>query len=403
MPHDVFISYSHQDSILMVRISYDLRASGLTIWSDVDLNPGTESWRKAIEDAIDEADCLVVIFSPDAKESKWVTAELDYATTQRKPIFPVLARGDEYDAVPFGFSTAQWIDVRDTSRYAHELPKLINAVRNRNVEISLTAGHAKPSSRHHIPIVTTEKLDPWNLLDQLHLISWLFLFPAEYVHRKITDQDRSIPKTGGWIISLLCWLPLFMPILGYTMGTVRVSNPLANSQVLVASYAVYFVAWTSCAVIAGYSNIVNNLLGFVVAALLSILSYFIMGGVGGIFLVGERELATFLLLSTTCISFGYAAGLSFIVSNGGAGIIAGIIAGSFVSLILFNIPIGVSGGISGFMMAGIAVLTALALDQAIKRKQSSWLTKGLLLLGVVDYAVMFWIFLLGGWFVIARL
>src|SRR5437868_5361640 len=159
MPHDIFISYSHQDAAWMTRLSDDLRATGLTIWSDISLNPGTESWRKSIEDAIDEAGCLVVIFSPDAKESKWVTAELDYAITQRKPIFPVLARGDEHDAVPFGFSTAQWIDIRESSRYPLEIPKLAEAVRSRDIPAHV-AGHARSVTPHAIPTPEIDKLDP---------------------------------------------------------------------------------------------------------------------------------------------------------------------------------------------------------------------------------------------------
>lgn len=46
------------------------------------------------------------------KNSTWVREELAYAKTLQKQIYPLLAHGDEVNAIPFGFSAYQWLDIR---------------------------------------------------------------------------------------------------------------------------------------------------------------------------------------------------------------------------------------------------------------------------------------------------
>lgn len=113
----------------MRRVRDSLLTDGLPVWTDETLNPGTRSWRKEIEKALEDADCLVVILSPGSKNSEWVTAEMDYAEAHDKRIFPVLAVGDVKTAIPFGYITAQWVDIRDKAQYEPEIQKLIFTVR----------------------------------------------------------------------------------------------------------------------------------------------------------------------------------------------------------------------------------------------------------------------------------
>ncbi len=109
---DIFLSYSHKDSRARGEVRDFLRNRGITVWTDENLTPGTTNWQIAIEKNIDRAKGLVVILSPDAKDSEWVREELGYARNQGKLVFPLLHRGNEKNAVPFGYSLAQWIDIR---------------------------------------------------------------------------------------------------------------------------------------------------------------------------------------------------------------------------------------------------------------------------------------------------
>jgi len=127
--HHIFLSYSRQDSEFVFSLHDQLEKEGLDVWIDREgIKPGTSSWRKTIQDAIDQASCLLVVLSPDAKESHWVGEELNYAQTQGKWIFYVLARGDERTAVPFGHSTAQWVDMRGQQNFDPCLKQLTSAI-----------------------------------------------------------------------------------------------------------------------------------------------------------------------------------------------------------------------------------------------------------------------------------
>src|SRR5262249_17953190 len=129
MQHHIFLSYSRKDSPVMYRIRDDLQADGLTIWTDDGIEPGSESWKFSIETAIKDAGCLVAILSPDSAESRRVRAELDFAEAQKKKVFLILVRGDVSNAVPFGYSSHQWIDLRQSNLYEPGMRKLADVVR----------------------------------------------------------------------------------------------------------------------------------------------------------------------------------------------------------------------------------------------------------------------------------
>ncbi len=147
MAHDVFISYGREDAALMQQVEKALLDAGLTIWTDRGIAPGSPSWKTAIEQAILDARCIVVLFSPDSSESRWVRAELDYADAQSKPIYPLLVRGDAANAVPFGFTTYQWIDVRDPSRLESGLAQLIAALKGINAVPAHHSSEPAPTTR----------------------------------------------------------------------------------------------------------------------------------------------------------------------------------------------------------------------------------------------------------------
>jgi hypothetical protein len=107
MRHHIFLSYSRKDTAVMQQLRHDLNMAGLSIWTDEGIEPGTSSWKRAIESAILDAGCLVAILSPDASQSQWVRAELDFAELQGISIFPILARGEERTSIPFGFAASQ--------------------------------------------------------------------------------------------------------------------------------------------------------------------------------------------------------------------------------------------------------------------------------------------------------
>jgi TIR domain-containing protein/FHA domain-containing protein len=109
---DVFLSYSRKDRDLMRVLRKSLEEHHIIVWSDENLEPGAPSWRSDVQNAIENTRCVVAILSPDAKDSEWVNEELSYAKIRKARIFTILARGDESNAIPFGMTGVQWVDMR---------------------------------------------------------------------------------------------------------------------------------------------------------------------------------------------------------------------------------------------------------------------------------------------------
>ncbi len=120
---DIFLSYSRQDADFMARMRDHLLAQGWGVWTDSNLEPGTPDWVSAIEQAISTARCLIVILSPDAKNSTWVRREIAMAEDMyRLRIFPILLRGDVRSSVPPRLASHQRVDAtRDADRALSEL------------------------------------------------------------------------------------------------------------------------------------------------------------------------------------------------------------------------------------------------------------------------------------------
>ena len=88
----VFMSYSRKDKDVMWRTAAFLRKQGVNVCVDNEkLISGTPVWEEEIEKAIKAARAVVVIMSPDSKNSEWVRREISLADPYRKYICHLLA------------------------------------------------------------------------------------------------------------------------------------------------------------------------------------------------------------------------------------------------------------------------------------------------------------------------
>jgi len=109
----VFMSYSRKDEETMRAIAKFLRAQNLKVWVDNEkLIPGTPIWEEAVEKGIKNASAVVVILSPDSKNSEWVRREISMADQNQKRVFPVLVRGDENSSITLRLINRQYVDLR---------------------------------------------------------------------------------------------------------------------------------------------------------------------------------------------------------------------------------------------------------------------------------------------------
>lgn len=91
---EVFISYARKDAAMARRVAEALRRHGHPVWYDADL-PAHRAYSETIEQKLDSAPAVVVLWSAEAARSQWVRAEADVARSQGKI---VQARTD--DAIP---------------------------------------------------------------------------------------------------------------------------------------------------------------------------------------------------------------------------------------------------------------------------------------------------------------
>jgi HEAT repeat protein len=110
----IFMSYSRKDEDAMRIIAKFLRAKGIKVWVDNEkLIPGTPVWEDEVEKGIKGAAAIVVVLSPDSKNSEWVKRETSLADQHHKRIFPVLVRGDENTSISLRLINRQFVDMRE--------------------------------------------------------------------------------------------------------------------------------------------------------------------------------------------------------------------------------------------------------------------------------------------------
>lgn len=113
---DVFVSYAREDSDVVARIAQALRSSGKSVWIDEEGIESADRWRKALEEAIDAADAVVVVLSHHWVESGPCRDELAHAAEAHKRLVPVVVEdapradmGAALGPVPEELAELDWV------------------------------------------------------------------------------------------------------------------------------------------------------------------------------------------------------------------------------------------------------------------------------------------------------
>ena len=132
---DIFLSYSRADRARVVPLVEGLQARGWSVWWDRDIAPG-RGFEEEIDREISAARCVLVVWSNDSVNSRWVRNEA-LEGLERNILVPVLL--DDV-RIPVAFRQSQAVDFRpgvDTSNPAWDA--LVNVVRD------FTGGDTSPS------------------------------------------------------------------------------------------------------------------------------------------------------------------------------------------------------------------------------------------------------------------
>jgi formylglycine-generating enzyme required for sulfatase activity len=107
----IFISYSKKNKEYANALADFLQAQGFNIWIDKDDIEYGVDWWDAIVEGLQECGAFLVVMTPEAKTSDWVKRECFLALEQKKPMFPVLLNGKNWEL----FVLTQYADLRDRS------------------------------------------------------------------------------------------------------------------------------------------------------------------------------------------------------------------------------------------------------------------------------------------------
>jgi formylglycine-generating enzyme required for sulfatase activity len=103
---EIFISYSSEDRQRVIPLVKALEAHGWSVWWDRIIPPG-KTFAKVIEEALEEAGCLIVLWTETSVQSDWVHNEAAEGA-RRRILIPALM--DEVE-IPFEFKRIQAADL----------------------------------------------------------------------------------------------------------------------------------------------------------------------------------------------------------------------------------------------------------------------------------------------------
>lgn len=136
--NNVFISYAADTKPLAEELTLALQREGIHTWADFkDLKPG-QRWKDEVEHALDDAQSVVILVSPDSRSTRWADVEWRLALTKAwsdsdKVLIPVVVGGSE--APPF---LRDWVSLRidpsaEPTRWTSDILNVLRSARNRVV------------------------------------------------------------------------------------------------------------------------------------------------------------------------------------------------------------------------------------------------------------------------------
>ncbi|MEP7291233.1 MAG: toll/interleukin-1 receptor domain-containing protein [Chloroflexota bacterium] len=108
MSDHIFISYKHSDAIFARLLTLELRNAGFEFWWDDNLKPG-ENWSEAIDDKLRDALAVILLMSPEAQKSEYVTYEWSFAIGAGVPVIPLVI--EKIEAIHPRLSKVQYVDL----------------------------------------------------------------------------------------------------------------------------------------------------------------------------------------------------------------------------------------------------------------------------------------------------
>ena len=105
----IFISYSRLDTDFVRRLHAGIVAHGRETWVDWEGIPPTADWMREIHAAIDAAEAVAFVLSPDSIRSAVCLKELEHASAQNKRLIPLVCRAVDPGETPPALARLNWV------------------------------------------------------------------------------------------------------------------------------------------------------------------------------------------------------------------------------------------------------------------------------------------------------
>ncbi len=131
-PPTIFLSYSHEDKVIVTQFAEELKAAGMKVWYDLSEIKWGDNLRERIDRGLDSADYMVFFMSPNSMSKMWPRAELDAIMSRQirgdrgAMVLPVLL--EDTDDIPPLLRSIKYLDLRD-GNVKKGVNELINTIR----------------------------------------------------------------------------------------------------------------------------------------------------------------------------------------------------------------------------------------------------------------------------------
>lgn len=120
----IFICHCNEDGDFAELVKLKLEKEGFEAWIDIDRLKIGQEWREEIDAAIKKAKAVIVVMSPDARNSEYVTYEWAFAWGTQKKILPLQLKLTQFHP---RLESLQYLDF--TNREARPWDKLISEIK----------------------------------------------------------------------------------------------------------------------------------------------------------------------------------------------------------------------------------------------------------------------------------
>ena len=190
----IFLSYSHEEGKSAEALEHGLCGRSIEVWRDKTGLHAGEKWPKALGEAIQKADALLLIWSAAAARSEFVELEWNIALALKKPVLPILS--DE-TALPAALCATHSITEREPDRMAERVESALKALD------SITAETATGQEAFITQLDSLSQRDPRAVLRTVKVLveqpGWTVAGPVYHASGDIhihgdSTKEESLPR-----------------------------------------------------------------------------------------------------------------------------------------------------------------------------------------------------------------